>query len=326
MSILVTGAAGYIGSITVERLIKEGYTVVALDNLKQGHLDVIVPEAIFVQADLNNMAQLDKVFRCHRIDAVIHLAAESLVEYSIADPQRYFHANVINGIHLIDTMIKYDVTKLVFSSTAAVYGEPNSLPIMESAQPIPMNAYGESKLMFECILKWYGRAYGLKHISLRYFNAAGASQHLGEDHHPETHLIPNVLRAALENSGPVTIFGADYPTKDGSCIRDYIHVVDIACAHILALEKIEGLSDWVYNLGSGIGYSVFEVVAVARKVTEAEIPITITQRRPADPAVLVASSERARIELGWQPKFPDLEEIIESAWWWLKEHPKRCSK
>jgi UDP-glucose 4-epimerase len=252
---------------------------------------------------------------------VMHLAAETVVEYSMTHPERYFQSNIIGGINLLDVMLKHDVDKFIFSSSAAVYGEPQRVPIEEDHSPNPVNAYGESKLMFERISEWYGKAHGLKHISLRYFNAAGATERLGEDHHPETHLIPNVLKAALDSGSPLAIFGTDYPTRDGSCIRDYIHVVDIARAHILALEKIDTLSGRVYNLGNGQGYSVLEVVEAARKVTEFEIPAEICPRRLGDPAVLMASSRLAQGELGWRPEFPELESIIESAWRWTKGHP-----
>jgi UDP-glucose 4-epimerase len=245
-----------------------------------------------------------------------------MVEYSMIEPKRFFHHNIVGGINLLDTMWQHDVYRFIFSSSAAVYGEPQSIPIEESHPKAPVNAYGESKLMFERILEWYGRAYGLKFISLRYFNAAGASPRLGEDHRPETHLIPNVLRVALGQASEVPIFGTDYPTKDGSCVRDYVHVLDIARAHTFALKKLDNLSGKVYNLGNGNGYSVNEVVEAARRVTGAEIPKKACPRRQGDPAVLVASSELARSELGWEPEYPELESIIESAWRWMRAHPK----
>ncbi len=321
MNILVTGGAGYVGSIVAEELVRQGHRVIVMDNLQQGHRGAVPPGAELVTADICQNEALDAVFRQSRIDAVMHMAAETVVEYSMTDPKRYFQSNVVGSINLLDTMLKYDVLKLIFSSSAAVYGEPQSIPIEESNPQIPLNSYGESKLMFERILEWYGKAYGLKHISLRYFNAAGASEHLGEDHHPETHLILNVLKAALNKDSPVDIFGADYPTKDGSCIRDYIHVIDIAQAHILALGKIEELSGRIYNLGNSEGYSVLEVVAAAEKVVGARIPIRTCPRRAGDPAVLVASADLAQAELGWQTRFPEIETIIESAWQWLREYP-----
>jgi len=322
MNILVTGGVGYVGSIVTEELLHKGYRVIILDNLQQGHKEASLPEAEFVLADICEAQALEDIFHRFEIDAVMHMAAETVVEYSMTDPKRYFHNNIVGGIDLLDAMLKHKVYKFVFSSSAAVYGEPRTTPIEEDHPKIPVNSYGESKLMFERILEWYGKAYGLKHISLRYFNAAGATKLLGEDHHPETHLIPNVLKAALDKNNPVSIFGTDYPTKDGSCVRDYVHVIDIAQAHILALEKIEQLSGKAYNLGNGEGYSVLEVVEAARKVTHAEIPVKISPRRAGDPAVLVASSSRAKEELGWRSKFPELEAIVESAWKWMKKHPK----
>jgi len=343
-NILVTGGVGYVGSIVAEELLNKGYRVIILDNLQQGHKEAVLPEVEFVLADICEAQALEDVFNRFEIDAVMHMAAETVVEYSMTDPKRYFHNNIVGGINLLDAMLKHGIRKFIFSSSAAVYGEPRTTPIEEDHPKIPVNSYGESKLMFERILEWYGKAYGLKHISLRYFNAAGATELLGEDHHPETHLIPNVLKAALPDSSrfkvqgsksgsedikhrtlniePVKLFGTDYSTKDGSCVRDYVHVIDIAQAHILALEKIEQLSGSAYNLGNGEGYSVLEVVETARKVTHAEIPVKISPRRAGDPAVLVASSRRAKDELGWRPKFPELEAIIESAWKWMRKHPE----
>ena len=299
----------------------QGHGVIVLDNLQQGHRGAVPLGAELVTADICQSEALDAALDGARIDAVMHMAAETVVEYSMTDPKRYFQNNVVGDINLLDNMLKYDVLKLIFSSSAAVYGEPQSIPIEESNPQIPLNSYGESKFMFERILEWYGKAYGLKHISLRYFNAAGASEHLGEDHRPETHLIPNVLKAALGKNYPVDVFGADYATKDGSCIRDYIHVIDIAQAHILALGKIEELNGRVYNLGNSEGYSVLEVVAAAEKVVGARIPTRTCPRRAGDPAVLVASADLAQAELGWQTRFPEIETIIESAWRWLREYP-----
>jgi UDP-glucose 4-epimerase len=336
MKILVTGGAGYVGSIVAEELLREGYHALVLDNLQQGHREAVPRGAEFVSADICDPASLEDVFRRHKFYAIMHMAAETAVEFSITDPQRYFQNNIVGGLNLLEAMRKHQVHKLVFSSSAAVYGEPESTPIAEEHLKAPVNAYGETKLMFERILGWYGKAYGLKHISLRYFNAAGASSLLGEDHRPETHLIPNILKAAVfqppisnpqpqgpgtRDSGFVSIFGTDYPTKDGSCIRDYVHVMDIAQAHILALERLEDLSGRAYNLGNGGGYSVLEVLEMAKKVTGVDIPVKVSARRPGDPAVLVASSNRAKTELGWSPQFPELGSIIESAWKWMREHP-----
>lgn len=320
MNVLVTGGAGYLGSIVTEELAREGHKLVILDNLQQGHRDAVSPGVKFIPADICDRKALDAAFRRSRIEAVIHLAAETVVAYSMTDPKRYFQTNVLGGINLLDVMLKHDVRKLIFSSSAAVYGDPHSIPIEEEHPKNPINAYGESKLIFERIMEWYGKAYGLKSISFRYFNAAGASEKFGESHDPETHLIPNVLKAALEDR-PVTVFGTDYPTKDGSCMRDYVHVIDIARAHLLALERLESLGNRGYNLGNAKGYSVLEVIEAARRVTGAAIPIKVQSRRPGDPVTLVASFNRAESELGWEPRFSRLEDIIESAWRWLKQQP-----
>ncbi len=352
MKILVTGGAGYVGSVVAEELLKKDYQVLVLDNLQQGHKQAVPEGAEFVFANICDDDRLNEVFHHYSLNAVMHLAAESTVDYSVTDPGRYFWNNVAGGLHLLEIMRRHQVDKLIFSSSAAVYGEPRTIPIEESHPGIPVNAYGESKLMFERILDWYGRAYGLKYISLRYFNAAGASKLLGEDHRPETHLIPNVLKVALRTSdlglglryqsptplprytgikepGIVSIFGNNYPTKDGSCIRDYIHVMDIAHAHILALKSLQSSVHRsqhavtnTYNLGNGEGYSVLEVIETAKKITGINIPIKICARRPGDPAVLVASANLAKTELGWKPQFPKLETILESAWMWMKEHPE----
>ena len=321
MNVLVTGAAGYIGSIVTEQLLWEGYRVIALDNLQQGHREAVAPEATFIEADLADSQALDMVFRHYSIEAVMHLAAETVVEYSMSDPGRFFRTNVVYGVDLLDTMLRHNVNKLIFSSTAAVYGEPEAIPVEETHLLRPVNAYGESKLMFEHILHWYGQAYGLKSISLRYFNAAGASERYGGDQRPETHLIPIVLKVALGQSDRVSIFGTDYDTRDGSCIRDYVHVLDIAAAHLLSLECLDNPGTKAYNLGNGEGYSVMEVIEAARRVTGAEIPSRACPRRAGDPAALVASSRLARSKLGWQPKYADLESIIESAWQWQRKHP-----
>ena len=322
MKVLVTGGAGYVGSVVTEGLLNDGHQVVVLDNLQQGHRGAVPEGAEFVAADIRDPDSLEEVLRCSGIDAVMHMAAETAVELSMTDPKRHFEVNVAGGVILLDAMLKHGVHRLIFSSTAAVYGDPRSIPIDEDHTKEPINAYGESKLMFERILRWYGQAYGLKYISLRYFNAAGASKLLGEDHHPETHLIPNVLQAALDKNNPVSIFGTDYPTRDGTCIRDYIHVVDIAQAHILALGSLERLTGMAYNLGSNQGYSVLEIVETAQKVTGVEIETRISPRRPGDPAVLVASARRARSDLGWKPQFPELKSIIESTWTWMQQQPE----
>lgn len=322
MKVLVTGAGGYIGSIVTEKLIEEGNSVVALDNLSAGHRESIVPQATFIRANLSNAQELDDIFNRHPIEAVMHLAAFSLVERSMTEPGQFFQNNIVNGLNLLNIMLKHSVHKMVFSSSAAVYGEPDTVPIEEDSPKAPINPYGDSKSMFENILKWYGHAYDLRSISLRYFNAAGASNLSGEDHKPETHLIPRVLKIALGQGENIQVFGTDYPTRDGSCIRDYVHVLDIARAHLLALDKLESIAGHqVYNLGNGAGYSVIEVVETARKVTGARIPTVMCPRRQGDPASLVASSKLARLELGWQPDYPGIDSIIDSAWKWQKMHP-----
>lgn len=284
MNILVTGAAGYIGSVVTEELVSEGHRVIAMDNLDQGHREAVMPDAIFVQLDLKDVRGLERLFERNPIEVVIHLAANSTVDCSASDPGKYFQSNVVYGLQLLDVMRKYGVCKLIFSSTAAVYGEPKKVPIEENAPTTPVNAYGESKLVFERALHWYARAYGLQFICFRYFNAAGASKLFGEDHRPETHLIPNILKVALGQAEHVFIFGTDYPTSDGTCVRDYIHVLDIAKAHILALECLEhGIRDATFNLGNNRGYSVLEVVEVARRVTGVFIPVIACPRRVGDP-------------------------------------------
>jgi UDP-glucose 4-epimerase len=320
MNVLVTGGAGYIGSVVTEELLESGYHVIVLDNLQQGHREAIPTKAKFVLADVSDVINLEDVFQRFKINAVMHLAADSIVGESMADPAKFFQNNVANSIVLLNTMLKSGIRKIVFSSSAAVYGNPEIVPIKEDHPKRPVNAYGDSKLMFERIMGWYGLSYGLQHVSLRYFNAAGATTLSGEVHHPETHLIPNILRAALNVSDSVAVFGNDYPTKDGSCVRDYIHVADIARAHLLALEKLDSLRAKAYNLGNGDGYSVFEVIETAKRVTGSDIRVRLCDRRAGDPGELVASSELVRNELGWTPQF-ELEAIIKSAWKWLLKHP-----
>lgn len=321
MSVLVTGGAGYVGSVVAETLLKSGYEVIVLDNLQQGHREAVPHDARFIVGDIGDEDLLEAVFRRNRIEAVMHMAAETVVEYSMTDPRRYFHNNIIGGITLLDAMLKHGTNKIIFSSSASVYGEPHHVPIPEDHPKKPVNSYGETKFMFEKTLKWYGRAYGLKYISFRYFNAAGASDERGEDHEPETHLIPNILKAALMRDRPVEVYGTDYATKDGSCVRDYVHVGDIARAHMLGLQKIDSFSGHAYNLGNGDGYSVMQVIAAVAKVTGAKLFLKFRPRRTGDPAVLVASSEKARAELGWKPQNTDIHSIIESAWAWTKMHP-----
>jgi UDP-glucose 4-epimerase len=322
MKILVSGAAGYIGSVVTERLLEEGHRIIALDNLQKGHRQAVSPEACFVQADLADSAKLDETLSRYRIEAVMHFAADSLVGESMTNPGKYFHNNVVCGLNLLDSMVKHGVNKLVFSSSASVYGTPAITPITEDVPLAPVNPYGETKVIFEKILKWYADAYGLRSISLRYFNAAGASPLYGEHHEPETHLIPNVLKAVLGKAKHVSIFGNDYETRDGTCIRDYLHVIDIAEAHLKALNRMGDFGTRAYNLGSQRGYSVMEVIKATEKVTGVSVPVIFEPRRAGDPPVLVASSKLAEKELGWQPRYPELEAIVESAWRWQCKFPE----
>lgn len=320
-NILITGAAGYIGSVVTERLLAEGYSVIALDNLGQGHRQALGTGAHFIEGDLADTALLDTLFSNYHITEVMHFAAFSIVHHSMINPREYFYNNVVCGMNLLNCMVEHGVTGLVFSSSAAVYGMPETVPVTESASLAPVNPYGESKLIFEKILKWYKLAYGLDSISLRYFNAAGATNSCGEHHEPETHLIPNVLKAALGKMEHIPIFGNDYGTKDGTCVRDYVHVLDITDAHLEALRRIHGAGVRSYNLGSARGYSVLEVIKTAQEVTGVSIPMVFEPRRAGDPPVLVASSELARKELNWTPRRSDLEAILKSAWQWQCRFP-----
>lgn len=323
MAVLVTGGAGYIGSHTVAALIERGEDVVIVDNLSQGHRDAVVGGKL-CEGDLRDEAFLSKVFAENEIDGVIHFAASSLVGESMTDPGKYYHNNVYGTLCLLEQMKKAGVSRIVFSSTAATYGEPERVPIDEYDRTLPANTYGETKLSMEKMIRWFDVAHGIRSISLRYFNAAGAheSGRIGEDHNPESHLIPLVLQVALGQREFISVFGDDYPTEDGTCLRDYIHVSDLADAHLLAYDKLRrGGESAVYNLGNGQGYSVKQVVDIAREVTGHAIPVKIVPRRAGDPAVLVASSARARGELGWQPKREWLHDIIASAWRWHQAHP-----
>lgn len=324
MNILVTGGAGYIGSHVVKELLATRHQVITYDNLAKGHPEAVVGGE-FVRGDLADEELLSKTFEDYDIDAVIHLAADSLVGESMENPAKYYQNNLVNGIKLLDTMLKYDVEKIVFSSTAAVYGEVEEMPITEAAPKEPTNVYGRTKLAFEQTMKDYQEAYGLKHISLRYFNASGADEsgEIGEDHNPETHLIPIVLQKALGQRDKLAIFGTDYPTRDGTCVRDYIHVTDLAQAHILAVEALNnGGQSTVYNLGNGDGYSVKEVIETASEVVGDEIEAVEGERRAGDPAKLIASADKIREELGWEPQYGDLKTIIATAWQWHRSHPQ----
>lgn len=317
MRVFVTGGAGYIGSVVTEQLVGDGHEVVVYDNLSKGHRGAVVEGAKFVEGDLLDTDQLRQTLNEHRIEAVIHMAASSLVGESVEEPGKYYHNNVVAGLALLDAMRDCGVSRIVFSSTAATYGEPESQPIYETTSTNPTNTYGETKLAFERAMHWYERAYGLRYASLRYFNAAGATDKCGEDHDPETHIIPITLQAATGKRSHVEIYGDDYPTSDGTCIRDYIHVIDLARAHILALDVLSERSG-IYNLGcGGDGYSVRDVIDTARRVTGKDIPVRMGPRRPGDPAVLIASSDKIKKDLGWQPQFQDLGMIIESAWRWM---------
>ncbi|PIX17765.1 UDP-glucose 4-epimerase GalE [Candidatus Desantisbacteria bacterium CG_4_9_14_3_um_filter_40_11] len=328
MSILIVGGAGYIGSHVVKQLNEAGFATVVYDSLKKGHREAVV-SIDFIQGDILDTHVLSQVFRKHQIEAVMHFAADSMVGESVGNPLAYFENNVAGTINLLKVMINFEIKRFVFSSTAAVYGEPEQIPIMEDNPTKPTNPYGESKLMIEQILSRCDEAYDLRYISLRYFNAAGADSSgiLGEDHQPETHLIPLILQAASGQRENINIFGIDYPTTDGSCIRDYIHVTDLANAHILALQAlIEGKTSNVYNLGNGKGYSVKQVIEATKKVIGHEIPTIETGRRLGDPSVLIASSAKAFHELNWKPELSDLETIISTAWQWHKNHPKGYAK
>lgn len=317
VEVLVTGGAGYIGSHTVEALITAGYRVTVYDDLSRGHREHI-PGVPLVAGRLEDEEALEDLFGSNRFDAVVHFAGESLVGESIRNPEKYFRRNVEGGLRLLSAMIKAGVKKMVFSSSAGVYGEPERIPLTEDAPLLPVSPYGESKAFFEKVLGWYSRAYGLRSMSLRYFNAAGASFHgrIGEDHDPETHLIPLVIQAALSRK-PITVFGSDYPTPDGTPVRDYVHVVDLARGHILALEALDAGSETTgLNLGTGVGFSVMEIIKAVSEVADAGVPYVIGPRREGDPAVLVASHDRAKEVLGWEPLCSSLEEIVETAWKW----------
>lgn len=326
MRVLVTGGAGYVGSVVVEELSRSGHAPVVLDNLQKGHRDALADDVPFVRGDVADRPLVERLLRDEKIDAVVHMAAESLVGESVTDPAKYWRNNVGGSLALLDSLRAVGVRAFVLSSTAAVYGEPEKQPIDEDAALVPTNPYGETKLTIERVLRTYDVAYGLRSICLRYFNAAGASERCGERHDPETHLIPIVLQVAAGTRKEVSIFGDDYPTPDGTCVRDYIHVLDLARAHVLALESLHGGGPTrAYNLGcGGAGYSVKQVVETVRAVTGHPVPVKMAARRPGDPAVLVASSARIQRELGWRPERQDLRVIVESAWRFLRAHSSPC--
>jgi UDP-glucose 4-epimerase len=329
MAVLVLGGAGYIGSHTVYELIDYGEEVVVADNLETGHIEAVHPKAKFYQGDIRNRAFVDRVFEENKIDTVIHFAANSLVGESMTNPLKYYDNNLCGTKVLLESMVAHRIDKIVFSSTAATYGEPENIPILETDRTHPTNCYGETKLSMEKMFKWTGRAHGLRYVSLRYFNACGAheSGQIGEAHAPETHLIPLILQVPNGKRESITIFGDDYPTEDGTCIRDYIHVTDLAMAHILAMRYLRGGNPSnIFNLGNGVGFSVKEVIETARLVTGHPIPAVIEGRRAGDPARLIASSEKAREVLNWNPQHDDLGKIIASAWKWHQSHPNGFAK
>ncbi|MGX7419750.1 UDP-glucose 4-epimerase GalE [Carnobacterium gallinarum] len=324
MTILVLGGAGYIGSHAVDQLIEKKYDVVVVDNLQTGHSEAIHKQARFYKGDIRDKPFLENVFKKETINGVLHFAANSLVGESMEIPLHYFNNNVYGTQVLLEVMEQFAVKNIVFSSSAATYGEPKALPIMETAETNPESPYGETKLMMEKMLKWCDKAYGMNYVALRYFNVAGAKLDgtIGEDHTPESHLLPIILQTALGQRKELTIFGDDYSTPDGTCIRDYVHVVDLIEAHILALEYLNaGNGSNTFNLGSSAGFSVQEMLEAARKITGREIPAKVVERRAGDPSTLVAASEKARTVLGWEPQYTDMPTIIESAWKWHVNHP-----
>jgi len=322
MNILVTGGAGYIGSIVTEELIEQGQGVVVFDNLYAGHRDAVHPDAQFVKGDLADRPAVRALFKDHQVDAVMHFASYTLVGESMEHPFMYLGENVTNGLNLLHEAVGHGVRRFILSSTANLFDDPEDIPIDEDEQIVPGSPYGESKHILERVLHWLDQIHGFRYAALRYFNAAGASPtgERGEDHDPETHLIPITLQVALDQRDKIVIFGDDYPTRDGTCVRDYIHVADLARAHILALRALDRGSR-IYNLGNGRGFTVREVIETCRKVTGHPIPAEIGERRPGDPPVLIASSEKIRAELGWEPQYPDLETIVAHAWEWHRAHP-----
>jgi UDP-glucose 4-epimerase len=324
MSILVCGGAGYIGSHTVHELVNQGKEVIIVDNLQTGHMKAVNPKAKFYKGDIRDVEFLDKVFSENKIEAIIHFAANSLVGESMEKPLLYFNNNVYGMQVLLESMVKHDIKNIVFSSTAAVYGEPKKIPILEDDETNPTNTYGETKLTMEKMMKWVNKAYGITFVSLRYFNACGAllDGSIGEDHFPESHLIPLILQVPLKKRDAITVFGEDYETPDGTCIRDYIHVLDLADAHIKAVDYLQkGNESNIFNLGNGVGFSVKEIIDSAKQATNEDIKVVIGERRAGDPAKLIASNEKAKKILGWEPKYTDVKDVIGTAWGWHKNHP-----
>ncbi|EKD52965.1 MAG: hypothetical protein ACD_61C00186G0002 [uncultured bacterium] len=311
---LVVGGAGYIGGVCVEKLIEQGDRVIVLDNLKTGHKENIHPEAIFYQGDKGDSALMDKIFKEHQIETVLDFAGLIQVGESVKEPSKYFENNFCQGVSLLDSMRRNGVDKIIFSSTAAVFGNPKTVPITEEAEKAPINPYGESKYFFEQAIKRYSEAYGLSYTIFRYFNACGATERSKEEHVNESHLIPLIFQSVKGERPSISVFGTDYETPDGTCIRDYIHVEDLVSAHLLAIKHMNVSSQNEFNLGNGSGYSVKEVIAAVEKITGKKIPVIFTERREGDPARLIASAEKAKKELGWVPKYPKIEQIIESSW------------
>lgn len=321
-TILVTGGAGYIGSVVSAQLLERGYRVVIVDNFCHGHRAAIPAPSIVEELDIQDTERLAQVMRQYQVGAVMHFAAFIEVGESMRQPGRYFSNNTAGALSVLQAMVQAQVERFVFSSTAAVYGNPERTPITEEMELRPTNAYGESKLLVERMLPWFERIHGLRTARLRYFNASGNTPQRGEDHHPETHLIPLIMEAALGQRPQIAIYGEDYPTPDGTCIRDYVHVCDLASAHLLALEKLRECGNLLYNLGSGQGCSVRQVIEAVRQVSGRDFKVVSQERRPGDPAVLVASSAKIRRELGWKPRFESIEEIVASAWEWKVRHPQ----
>lgn len=322
MNVLVTGGAGFVGSVCSEELINAGHSVVVLDNFRTGHRAAVHPDAQLVIGDFGDAAVVAEILRRTSVDAVMHFAGETLVEKSMSDPRSYFNVNVKSGIEFLNVLLDHDVEIFIFSSTAAVYGEPVQIPITEAHVKTPINAYGESKLMFERVLEWYRRAYGLRYAALRYFNAAGASALFGESHAPESHLLPLLLTSVWDSGREFMVYGEDYDTPDGTCIRDYVHVVDIAQAHILAMRALkDGSHSGPFNIGSNRGFSVREMLRMVEEVTSRKVHYRVGSRRAGDPAVLVASNQKLIEELGWKPRCSDLRTIVGSAWQWKQRFP-----
>jgi UDP-glucose 4-epimerase len=322
MNILVTGAAGYVGSVCAAELVKQGHCVIAYDNLSAGHRQAVLDHVQFVKGDIADREKLKRVCKQDQIEAVMHFAASALVEESVCNPHLFYRNNVSGTLSLLEVLAELKIRKLIFSSSAAVYGEPKSVPIREDHPVCPVNPYGETKLVIERALAWYHGAYGIHSATLRYFNAAGATPDLGEDHRPETHLLPRLLAAASGPNNSFEIYGDDYPTPDGTCIRDFVHVLDIAQAHILALHSLSKLGLRIYNVGLGKGYSIRAVVKAVQEIAGRRLNVRMGRRRPGDPAVLVASARKLRRELKWEPRHSDLRNIIRSAWAWMQMYPK----